>query len=339
MVQMEMTARHIEELDGISVRFCLGDDPDWRGIDVVHGMGITRAEVREARRRRLPVCLSVIYTSKDYRTGELARRSLRETITSRGRAAAVLALAAARGWGHLQQKSIGYANWTFETTALYESADMLLPNSSLEAEQIIVDLGVTTPIHVVPNAVDPSLFSNETPWMDREGVLYVGRLEPHKNQMRLIQALRGSGIPLTIVGPEHAHHNKYAGAVRREAKSAGNVEVVDYVPHSKLETYYNRARVHAVPSLFETTGLVSLEAALCGCNVVSTKVGFASEYLEDKAWYCDPYDPSSIRTAVEAALGAPPQDSLRQRILHRYTWSHTADETADAYRQLLAGRE
>jgi glycosyltransferase involved in cell wall biosynthesis len=90
--------------------------------------------------------------------------------------------------------------------------------------------------------------------------------------------------------------------------------------------------------MFETTGLVSLEAALSGCAVVTTEMGYAREYLEDMAWYCDPYDLESIRTAVLNALDAPPQRDLRQRILDRYTWEHTASATAAAYRELVSHR-
>jgi glycosyltransferase involved in cell wall biosynthesis len=161
----------------------------------------------------------------------------------------------------------------------------------------------------------------------------VGRLEPHKNQLGLIEALRDTGIALTIVGGPHPHHLSYAEAVRSEA--GRTVNVVGPTAHEQLTHFYARARVHALPSGFETTGLVTLEAAVSGCNVVSTKVGYAREYLGDLGWYCAPNDPRSIRSAVLAALAAPPQTPLRQRILDRYTWDHAAAATAAAYRELV----
>jgi glycosyltransferase involved in cell wall biosynthesis len=89
--------------------------------------------------------------------------------------------------------------------------------------------------------------------------------------------------------------------------------------------------VHVMPSWFETTGLVSLEAALAGCNVVSTSRGHAREYLGDLAWYCQPDDPTSIRSAVQAAWNAPARPALRERILSEYTWRHAAIATLMAY--------
>lgn len=331
-VQIEMTARYLAELEGISVRVCRHERPEWDGIDIVHGLGLTTAHVREARWRRLPVCLSVIHWSKAYRTGLLSARSPWEAFSSRARATGALAVAAMRG--KAIEKAGQFAKWVTDTTALYEAVDLLLPNSQLEADQIVEDLGVTTQIRVVPNAADPSLFVDGSGWADRQGVVYVGRLEPHKNQLRLIRALRGTGIPLTIVGGDHPHHPSYGAEVRREA--GGTVRVVGAIPHKELAAYYGMARVHAVPSGFETTGLVSLEAALCGCNIVTTEVGYAREYFEDMAWYCNPYDLKSIRAAVTAALSEPPQTRLREHILNRYTWEHTAAATAAAYRDALA---
>ena len=89
-----------------------------------------------------------------------------------------------------------------------------------------------------------------------------------------------------------------------------------------------------LPSWFETTGLVSLEAALSGCSIVSTSRGHAREYLDRFATYCDPGRPDSVLAAVRQAWAAPPSPELRQRILDRYTWSHVAEATVAAYATL-----
>jgi glycosyltransferase involved in cell wall biosynthesis len=332
VIQIDMTVEFLSRLEGISVRVCRDETPDWQGVDVVHGLGLSTRHIREARNRGIPVCLSVIYWSKAYRYGLLEQKPWWQVLSGRARMAAVFSLAAARG-NHVA-KAEAVSELTLRSTALFEAADMLLPNSELEAAAIASDLAVTTPMHVVPNAVDPSLFPPGAAWEERAGVLYVGRLEPHKNQLRLIQALRGTGVELTIVGGDHPHHVAYADAVRAEVGEG--VRVVGQTSHDELGELYGRARVHAVPSLFETTGLVSLEAGLSGCNVVSTEVGYAREYFEDMAWYCDPYDLESIRSAVLAAFRSPPRPELRRRILERYTWEHTAAATAAAYRDLVS---
>ena len=116
---------------------------------------------------------------------------------------------------------------------------------------------------------------------------------------------------------------------------AGGWKSFDPLPYSELTALYESARVHVVPSSFETTGLVSLEAALSGCNIVTTDRGYAREYLGDNAWYCDPSDSRSIAEAVLAAWESPPDPSLRARILDNYTWDHTARATLEGYLQAL----
>jgi glycosyltransferase involved in cell wall biosynthesis len=160
-------------------------------------------------------------------------------------------------------------------------------------------------------------------------------VEPRKNQLGLIRALQGTGIPLTIAGVNHPHHPDYAGAVH--ASAGRHVRVVGEVTHEELVELYGQARVHAIPSEFETTGLVSLEASICGCNIVTTDAGYAREYFGDLAWYCSPHDPAGIRQAVSEALAAPPRLELRERVLNKFTWEQTAAATLAAYNDLLAG--
>jgi hypothetical protein len=93
-----------------------------------------------------------------------------------------------------------------------------------------------------------------------------------------------------------------------------------------------------MPSFFETTGLVSLEATLSGCNVVAGNRGYAREYFGDQVWWCDPSQIDTIRQAIIAAYKAPFRTELRERILRQYTWEHTAQQTYDAYKDLLAGK-
>ena len=213
---------------------------------------------------------------------------------------------------------------------LFELADLLLPNSDLEAAQIVTDTGATTPMHVVPNAVDPNMFTPPPATVSRNGVLYVGRLEPHKNQLGLITELSGTGVPLTIVGPEHPHHEDYAKRCRAVADES--VTFLGMLSGSRLRDAYRSALVHALPSWFETTGLVSLEAAATGCAIVTTNRGYAREYFQDFATYCDPGSKGSIRRAVELALQKPAPASLRNRILNNYTWDHTARATLAGYK-------
>ena len=181
--------------------------------------------------------------------------SFRAAAGSRLRLAVTAALAAARG--RLAVKGEALARFAFDTRALYESADLLLPNSTLEAEQIRRDLGTTTPHRVVPNAADPETFLSTVPWEKRRGVVYAGRLEPHKNQLELVRALEGTGVSLTLVGADHPDHPRYCAAVR-EARGP-DVVILPKQDHQELAVILSEARVHAMPSRFESTGSRALK--------------------------------------------------------------------------------
>ena len=99
----------------------------------------------------------------------------------------------------------------------------------------------------------------------------------------------------------------------------------------ELRTLYELSKVHACVSWYETPGLVSLEAALCGCALVVSEGGCTREYFGDDARYCRADDVSSIRDALYEALESPPSGDLRARISQRYTWEEAAAKTLEAY--------
>jgi hypothetical protein len=49
---------------------------------------------------------------------------------------------------------------------------------------------------------------------------------------------------------------------------------------------YAAARIQTPPSSIETCGLMSMEAALTGCDVVLSTADRELEYLRDLAYYC-----------------------------------------------------
>lgn len=331
-IQAEATARHVTAA-GIEVTVSSDPDPPLGEFSIVHGFGLLPEDVRRCRARGLPVCLSTIYCSRRWTFSLDQRVEGGMRVARRLRLAAALGLAAAR-LRHVEKYDILLRILTLQRLT-FESADILLPNSKMEAETIRAELGVTTPMAVVPNGIDHALFGCEVTPTDRreETVVYVGRLEPHKNQLSLIRALRRRPYKLVLVGPPHPHHLDYMERCRREA--GDNVEFIGGKTQHELVRLYQQARVHALPSFYETTGLVSLEAAAVGCNIVSTNRGYAREYFGSRGWYCDPSDERSIAEAVDQAMNSPYDPYLRQLIFERFTWQHAATATIGAYEAAL----
>jgi glycosyltransferase involved in cell wall biosynthesis len=164
-------------------------------------------------------------------------------------------------------------------------------------------------------------------------VLCVGRIDGLKNQLNLLRAMRDLPIPLVLIGQPAPNHGKYFEMIKRECTP--RTHLLGPIDHSKLPAYYRKAKVHALVSWMETTGLSSLEAGLCGCSLVITPEGDTREYFQDDAFYCQPGSVSSIRDAIVRAYAAPPNDRLKQRIRDNFTWEKAAASTLCAYRTAL----
>ncbi len=333
-VQAERTVEALREL-GVDVSLGSGPDVSLDGVDVVHAIHADPAWMLRARERGIPVVVSTIYWSKSYLMNHRHWKTTPQRINEFLRNGA----SAVKGWRHraggveVDPVDADLDVQFKKTKRIFEGADLLLPNSESEAQAIRTELRVHTPMHVVPNGVAPELFSLPPEGTPRSGVLYTGRIDPHKNQLALIRALAGSGIELTLAGPDHPHHPAYAKACRRAA--GANVRLVGWQDQAEIIRLFQSAAVHAMPSWFETTGLSSLEASLCGAAVVTTDRGYARDYFGSCATYCDPADPHSILSAVRQALELGGSSALRDRIRERYTWRHTAEATLTAYQRVV----
>lgn len=222
-------------------------------------------------------------------------------------------------------------------------ADTLLPNSRAELDVISSRFApLPETVEIVPVGVDEAYGRGDGErFCSRHGlpvrgfVLCAARLEERKNQVRLIEAGASFGVPLVLAGAEYEDRAPYAAACREAAERTGtDVRFVGQLSAEEIADAYAAARVHALPSLWETVGLASLEAALGGCNVVSTERCGVPDYLGDSAWYCDPESVESIRSAVDDALSAPPEGRARERAA-AYTWARAAESTKRIYERLM----
>jgi glycosyltransferase involved in cell wall biosynthesis len=188
------------------------------------------------------------------------------------------------------------------------------------------------------NAVDPGMF-NEFVIPDeayRNHILVVGRIEGRKNQLNVIKAMINSEYHLTIIGKSALNQRAYYSSCRNLAQNHPNIHFIEeQLSHEKLASIYLAAKVHVLASWFETTGLVSLEAGLMGCNLVVTRKGDTEEYFQDMAFYCEPDDINSIKHAIDSAYYAPVDERLKCHIKNNYTWQQAASQTLEAYQLAL----
>jgi len=173
----------------------------------------------------------------------------------------------------------------------------------------------------------------------KDFVLSVGLVEPRKNQLMLLHALRDSGLPIVIIG----RHNdrRYYQLCRRFAPK-GTV----FIDHTAARAA--RLRVQGREG--------SCAAELDGVRVVRQRRG-RLEWLRagrqrphlregifgDNAYFCDPASVTSIREAVLGAFQNHSADAskrarLQERFRNEFTWERAAAATLAGYHAAIAAR-
>ena len=224
---------------------------------------------------------------------------------------------------------------------LYHAVDLVMPNSQAEAEQLVRYFQVPAErIHVVPNGAeerfaraDPEPFARLVG--ARDFVLCAGRIEPRKNQLGLLRAMRGSGVPVVVLGDAACGHESYASECRRAAGE--EVRFVGRLEHDDplLASAYAACACLALAGWYETPGLVALEAGMSGTPLVLPRGGCAGEYFGEMADYVKPNDLAGIRRAVLAALRRGRSRTLAEHVRRNFSWTTAARVTAEGYQKVI----
>ncbi|MBX5492124.1 MAG: glycosyltransferase family 4 protein [Chloroflexi bacterium] len=262
-------------------------------------------------------------------------------------AASLLAALAARWRGQqtaVTDHGLAGSDWGGRRHALF---DLYLLVSAYSARELRAPPARTT---VIYGGADPARFAPD-PAEPREGVLFVGRLTPHKGVDRLLQALP-RGARLTIAGSvghdPRPPERDYPALLRRLA-AGRDVRFVVPAPEPVLPALYRQARVFVLPSVHRTVygrtvrvaellGLSVLEAMASGTPVVASRLGGIPEIVDDgvTGFLVPPGDVEALRERLAyllerprlaAAMGA----AARERVLDRFTWRACAARCWHAY--------
>lgn len=337
-VQVTETCRFLNKL-GIHAEVKLSSEAiNYRRYDMLHFFNLVRPAdiLQHVRKAKLPYVVSTImvnYSEYD----KHHRKGLASIFNHLGADGIEYMKTIARcllGRDRLASREYVWKGQRRSIMEILRSAAMILPNSQSEYSRIMDAYPARVKYMVVPNGVDPDRFSEGRKQQKQDDmVLCVARIEGIKNQINLIKGLNNTGFKVLLIGsesPGQVNYYKYCTNI-----AADNIRFVNHLPQQQLVDYYQRAKVHILPSWFETTGLASLEAAAMGCNVVISNRGDAKEYFGNHAFYCDPAEPESLLHAVQQASIAPCNDELRKTVLENYTWQHAATKTLQAYRAIL----
>jgi glycosyltransferase involved in cell wall biosynthesis len=222
--------------------------------------------------------------------------------------------------------------------SLMHVSDILFPNSILEAQQLIRYFHIPKDrIFVVPNGVDERfLNADPTPFIKEYGlkdfILFVGRIEPRKNQLTFVRAMQDTKQTIVFLGGALPDYEAYYAQCKKEASP--NMYFLDAVGHNDplLASAYAACNTFVLPSWFETPGLSALEAAMAGAKVVITDGGCTSEYFGDRVHYVQPHDQRDIRRVTLEVFDQAKDNRLKEYVRREYSWTRVAEKTSEGYR-------
>lgn len=339
-IQIEKTAKYLRKL-GLSVDIGLTNESfDYGQYDLVHFFNIIRpADILFHAKKSKKYVISTIFV--DYEEFEInAGKPFRKFLTKilGGDFIEYLKAITKHLLGKEKIISKEYLYWGHKKSVKYlmDNAKALLPNSWSEGKRLIKKYGQTaTPIYKIINGVDIQDNNNKIPFNEKykDSIVCVGRIERLKNQLNLIKAVNNSGINCYIIGKPSINDSHYYNECKKIASN--NIKFINYLNQEKLFSILKSAKVHVLPSWFETTGLVSLEAAYLDCSIVISVKGDQKEYFKEYAHYCNPNDVLSIKEAIINAYNSNPSIDLKELIEKNYTWKNTAKETLEVYKSIL----
>jgi glycosyltransferase involved in cell wall biosynthesis len=216
-------------------------------------------------------------------------------------------------------------------------------------------------IEVVYNALDENFMRGHSTPAEQEMIrgryqvnspflLYAGRISPHKNVARIIEAfsaLKGElakdgaypDLKLIIIGDEVSKNPDIRRAVIRSGMQH-EVRFLGYVSIDVLRIFFDMAKVFVFPSLYEGFGLPPLEAMAHGTPVVASNTSALPEVVGNAALMVNPENVFEISRALQRVLT---DQCLRERMKaagieqsQRFSWDASVLRMLEVYEQVVA---
>ncbi len=246
-----------------------------------------------------------------------------------------------------------------QTTRAARVADHLITNSQATATDVARLLGVppnrisAAPLAAAPQ-YHPDIDDDEVDAVcrrlavPRPYILYVGRIQPRKNIIRLIEAFesvlrRQPSLPHVLViagGVGWLYEETCARA--RQSPWADRILFPGHVKDNQLPALVKGADALALVSLWEGFGLPAVEAMACAVPVIASNRSSLPEVVGDAGLLVDPNQASDIAEALERIMT---DESLRQELAAKgpaqaaaFSWDRSAETILAVAASLAAGR-
>jgi len=249
------------------------------------------------------------------------------------------------------------------TRRVLKGAGRILAVSKFTKNEIEKLFGIRgSRIEVVYNAIDERFLHGHASENDRQilaerylvtypFLLYAGRISPHKNLVRIIEAfsaLKGElekegkfpDLKLIIIGDELSKHPDLRRTVIRSGVH-NDVRFMGFVPIEMLRVFYDAAKIFVFPSLYEGFGLPPLEAMAHGTPVVTSNTSSLPEVVGNAAILVNPENVFEIMRALQRVLlDQSVRDRIKQRSYEqtrKFSWDKSAQRILEIYQEVATG--
>jgi glycosyltransferase involved in cell wall biosynthesis len=214
-------------------------------------------------------------------------------------------------------------------------------------------------IDVVYNAIDERFLHGHASAADRDLIakryqvtypflLYAGRISPHKNVVRMIEAFSAlktelekdaayPDLKLIIIGDDLSGNPDLRRTVVRSGVQH-DVRFLGFVPIEVLRIFYDEAKIFVFPSLYEGFGLPPLEAMAHGTPVVTSNVSSLPEVVGNAAVLVNPENIFEMMRALHRVLvDKPLRDRMKERGYQqaaKFSWEKSVRRILDVYGQV-----
>lgn len=176
-----------------------------------------------------------------------------------------------------------------------------------------------------------------------EFILYPAQTWPHKNHVRLLEAIsilrtrHGITIPIVFSGRLTEYYSKINHRAL-ELDIAEQVWPLGYINSAELRCLYALCRCVIIPTLFEAASGPLWEAFVTGAPAACSNVTSLPQQAGDAALIFNPYNPEEIANAIRILWT---NDTLRKELVtlgkrnvSRFNWERTARHFRAHYRRI-----
>lgn len=175
--------------------------------------------------------------------------------------------------------------------------------------------------------------------IDKKVLFNLGHLDKYKGQIFLIRAMKEvikkRSDVICIIGGDGPLRTELENEIKHLGLTE-YVKLIGRVPHDKISLWYSAADLFVLPSLYESFGIVQIEAMACGKPVVATRNGGSEQIItsEDYGLLCEPGDSHGLAKNILLALDKEWDADKIRAYAERFRWDNIAKQIVELYERV-----